>query len=710
MKHKSIFFSISLIFSSFCLSAQELPKEVVWQEVEGVNVPVPPQTHPRLYVRSSDLPALKERLKTPQAQQTLSLMKELSKDRTPAEEAAVTNRGFRYYYEMRGVTSRVQLQALDYLLEGDKRLARRAITAMLDTLQRASFGTRSDLSRASGAMLITGAMVYDWCYDQMKSSEKQAYIKEFIRLAKSMECGYPPRNNQPIAGHPSEWMIMRDMLSAGIAIYDEYPDMYNHVITMLYRDYIPARNYFYEGQNYHQGTNYVHVRFACDLFPLWILDKMGAGSIYSSSARFVLYDIIYRRRPDGVLMPAGDDYPQNRPALLTMPTPMFLASSYYKDEYLAYEFERNPRLDKSGNESMNHCLIYELLWRDYTLKGKSPDDLPLTRYSGTPYGWMIARTGWDVNSVIAEMKINEQFVGNHQHMDGGQRMCGEGWKTCNSLDSLLSEEYTVGKVLAHGFGPDAQAPDYSYLKGDITRAYTRKVEEAKRSFVFLNLKSKTVPAALIVYDKVSASNPDFRKYWLLHSIEEPTLEGNTFTVRRTKDGDSGMLHNTVLLPQADNLRIDKVGGPDKENWVFGTNYPNDAVAPYLDNANERGAWRVEVSPAAPAVTDNFLNVIQVADNRCNKLNAVQRIEDDRIVGVQLADRVVTFARSSEPLQKGFTLTVNGTGTYKFVITDLKAGNWQVKKDGRIFIPLTEVQASDGVLTFEGSAGSYEFCR
>ena len=99
MKHKSIFFSISLIFSSFCLSAQELPKEVVWQEVEGVNVPIPPQTHPRLYVRSSDLPALKERLKTPQAQQTLSLMKELSKDRTPAEEAAVTNRGFRYYYD-----------------------------------------------------------------------------------------------------------------------------------------------------------------------------------------------------------------------------------------------------------------------------------------------------------------------------------------------------------------------------------------------------------------------------------------------------------------------------------------------------------------------------------------------------------------------------------------------------------------------------------
>ena len=411
MKHKSIFFLLSLIFSSFCLSAQELPKEVVWQEIEGVNVPIPPQTHPRLYVRSSDLPALKERLKTPQAQQTLSLMKELSKDRTPAEEAAVTNRGFRYYYEMRGVTSRVQVQALDYLLEGDKRLARKAITAMLDTLQRASFGTRSDLSRASGAMLITGAMVYDWCYDQMKESEKKAYIESFIRIAKTMECGYPPRNNEPIAGHSSEWMILRDMLSAGIAIYDEYPDMYNHVIKMMFKDYLPVRNYIYSGHNYHQGTRYVNVRFSNDLFSLWILQRMGAGAIYAQAQQIVLYDFLYRRRPDGQVMPAGDTNPirKNMPSYSL---PAMLASSFYKDSYLAYEYERKPNIER-------HCLIFDILWRDLDLKAKAPDDLPLTRYSGSPFGWMIARTAWDENSVIAEMKINEQFVGNHQHLDGG---------------------------------------------------------------------------------------------------------------------------------------------------------------------------------------------------------------------------------------------------------------------------------------------------
>ena len=183
---------------------------------------------------------------------------------------------------MRGVTSRVQVQALDYLVYGDKKQARSAITAMLDTLQNVNYGTKGDLSRASGVMLTCGAMVYDWCYDQMKESEKKAYIESFTRIAKTMECGYPPRNNEPIAGHSSEWMILRDMLSAGIAIYDEYPDMYNHVIKMMFKDYLPVRNYIYSGHNYHQGTSYVNVRFSNDLFSLWILQRMGAGAIYLS--------------------------------------------------------------------------------------------------------------------------------------------------------------------------------------------------------------------------------------------------------------------------------------------------------------------------------------------------------------------------------------------------------------------------------------------
>lgn len=760
-----------LSLGTVILSPVRAADKVEWKKVNGVEIPIPPTVHPRLYLRSSDIPELRGRLKNPEIKKTIAKIQKLGVDRTPEEEAKAPDRsGFRYYAEMRGVTSRVQLEALDYLLNKKKSVARKAIVAMLDTLRNTNYGKKGDLSRASGQMLMCGAMVYDWCYDQMKDSEKKAYINEFVRISKTMECGYPPKNTEPIAGHSSEWMVMRDMLSAAIAIYDEFPEMYNHVMTMLCRDYIPVRNYVYAGHNYHQGTSYANVRFSNDLFSLWILDRMGAGAVYDPAQQFVMYDFLYRRRPDGMVLPAGDVNPGIGGSY---GLPAMLAYSYYKDPYLAYEYKRNTKID-------NHCLIFDVLWRDYTIEPKSPETLPLTKYSGTPYGWMIARTGWDKNSVIAEMKINEHFVGNHQHMDGGafqiyykgplaidagayhgtsggynsphnknffkrtvahnsllvfdpnekfaswnyggtdktefadndggQRMPGDRWETCRSFADLLSDEYTTGQVLAHGIGGDYMAPEYSYLSGDITKAYSDKVKEVKRSFVFLNLKSEKVPAAMVVFDKVVSKNPEFKKHWLLHSIEQPQVSENGIVIKRTKDGDSGMLSNTVLLPAKENLDMQVIGGKGKEFWVNGTNYANAPQAGRPDPRNERGEWRVEVSPSALANEDYFLNVIQVADNNCNELHKASLLKGENLVGAVIADRIVTFSKDGETINGKAEMDVQGNGTFKFVMTDMKPGTWQVKKDGKIFIPYKWVGTEDGVLSFDGGSGHYEFFR
>ncbi len=767
MKHLILTFCI--IFTVISSSEGRGRTDAIWKEIDGVSVPVPPAEHPRLYVRAYEIPELKEKMKTPDGRKILAALEEAAVDRTPEEEAKEKDRGFRYYFKMRGLTSRVQIQALDYLVDGDRTQARRAIVSMLDSLKRTSFGTRQDLSRASGVMLMTGAMVYDWCYDQMTDAEKQAYIKEFIRIAGTMECHYPPKNTEPIAGHSSEWMILRDMLSAGIAIYDEYPDMYNYVVTMMFRDYIPARNFIYSGHNYHQGTGYVSVRFVNDLISLFILDKMGAGAVYDPAQQFVLYDFIYRRRPDGQVLPAGDVNPGNRKTPNSYAMPAMFAASYYNDRYIANEYFRRPSVEP-------HLLMMELLWRDFDLEPKSPDDLPLTRYSGTPFGWMIARTGWDKDCVIAEMKVNENFVGNHQHLDagsfqiyykgplaidsgayqgssggynsphcknyfkrtvahnslliydpqekfacwnygggdktefaandGGQRMPGDRWDTCRSFESLLSDDYTVGKVQAHSFGPDLDVPEYSYLKGDITSAYSDKVKDVRRSFVFLNLKDSTVPASLVIYDHVVSSDPGFRKFWLLHSIEEPSVDGTEFTVARTMDGDSGMLKNTVLLPEKDNVSITAVGGPGKEFWVFGTNYPNAATS-RPDPANERGEWRVEVVPVNPSAEDCFLNVIQVADNSCRSFNDVRRIDGDKVAGAMISDRVVIFGRDGQALDQraGFEIP-DSEKVFRILVTDLVPGVWKVMKDGKVLIPAAEVRADDGTLYFSGQSGRY----
>lgn len=753
----------SLIVFTSLLSAQPKP-DAIWKEVNGVSMPIPPKVHPRLYLRSEHISDLPNRIKDPGLKKVWDDLQKMKTDRTAAEIPATKD--WRFYFETQGLLTRVELKALDYLMTNNPQTGREAITMIIDTLETAVYPNISDISRAIGRLMVTGSVVYDWCFDQLTSSEKTRFINAFVRLARMLECGYPPVKDNSIVGHASEWMIMRDLLSTGIAIYDEFPEMYNLTAGRYFSEHLPVRNWFYPSEAYHQGMSYLNVRFSNDLFALWILDRMGACNVYDPSQQYILYDMIYKRRPDGQVLGGGDvNYTRKSPKVYSLPA--FLAGSYYGDEYLNLEFFKQPRVE-------NQCKLFEFLWRDTKLGTRKPDDLPLTRYSPSPYGWMVARTGWGTESVIAEMKINEYNFLNHQHHDagafqiyykgplaidagtyqgtsggynsphnknffkrtiahnslliydpkelfpasgyggadksdfvtndGGQRLPNN-WTGAKNLDELLKGGYKTGQVLATGIDKDAHNPDYSYLKGDITEAYSSKVKEVKRSFVFLNLKDKKIPAALIVFDKVVAANPDFKKFWLLHSIEEPTISGNQVTIKRTKNGDTGMLVNTVLLPDLANADIVPVGGPGKEFWVFGTNYPNEP-RPGEDEANERGAWRIEISPKKATAEDYYLNVMQIADNNQLQLHEAKRIDGDKIVGVQLADRITTFSKNTLPIENSFDFSVVGKESFKFVLTDLQAGKWNVLKDGKPYLQDLEVMSKDGILAFEGVAGNY----
>ena len=77
-------------------------------------------------------------------------------------------------------------------------------------------------------------------------------------------------------------------------------------------------------------------------------------------------------------------------------------------------------------------------------------------------------------------------------------------------------------------------PDYTLLQGDLTAAYSAKVRGVTRSFVFLNLKNERVSAALVVFDRVVSADPAFRKFWLMHTLEEPRLAGTRATVERMR--------------------------------------------------------------------------------------------------------------------------------------------------------------------------------
>ncbi len=141
-------------------------------------------------------------------------------------------------------------------------------------------------------MMVTGAIVYDGCYPLLSAEQKAAFIAEFVRLAKTLECAYPPRKSGLVIGHPSEWMILRDMLSAGIASYDENPEMYRLAAGLIFDYHAPARNWWYPSHAFNQGPGYADARFVSDMYAQWIFQRMGAPSsttrsIIRSSARSI---------------------------------------------------------------------------------------------------------------------------------------------------------------------------------------------------------------------------------------------------------------------------------------------------------------------------------------------------------------------------------------------------------------------------------------
>ena len=266
--------------------------------------------------------------------------------------------------------------------------------------------------------------------------------------------------------------------------------------------------------------------------------------------------------------------------------------------------------------------------------------------------------------------------------DGGQRTPGLSWNSCNSYSDLLSDAFTYGKTLAHAFGPSEQTPEYSYLKGDLTQAYTSaKTSEVLRSFVFFNTSDANIPGVLVIRDRIIAKkvkksliftvNPD--KYWLLHSVQEPTVSGKTFDIVRNEQGYSGKLHCDVLT----DATIEKVGGSGKEFYVFGKNYPQGATSSVPDTKNEKGSWRIQLKGNNKNLTDDFLNVIQITSSGNNSYYTVKKITATNVLGTQVGNWAAIFSANSHELTKSITFNVDATNPVKVFVSDLAAGTWKV---------------------------------
>ena len=183
------------------------------------------------------------------------------------------------------------------------------------------------------------------------------------------------------------------------------------------------------------------------------------------------------------------------------------------------------------------------------------------------------------------------------------------------------------KVLAF-----ATNPLFSYVASDAAPVYQGKATAVVRQFLHVQ------PDYFIVYDRVDATDPSYRKEWLLHTENEPRIVGTLMTA----DCGKGRLFCETMLPRS--ATLSKTGGPGREFWASGKNWEMDpkfkaqaeATAKKLGIGTYFGKWRMEVSPAAAAKEDRFLHVLTAADTARETPVATAPVHEEGRDGVKLS--------------------------------------------------------------------------
>jgi len=283
----------------------------------------------------------------------------------------------------------------------------------------------------------------------------------------------------------------------------------------------------------------------------------------------------------------------------------------------------------------------EILWRNPKLKAKSPKELGLPLAACFPkLGHVYFRTGWGRKDAAFALFQCGPFYAGHQHLDNntfvihklGSLAIDSGTNDytshranyyCRTVahNGVLvfdpQETFSArvwggrgtggsndgGQMRAGGLSRVGQwkpgcpsdigrivrfvsGKHFAMCVGDATRSYSpEKVRKALRTFYHLRPGPSGAESVdtFLVFDRVEPVRKGLGATWVIHSIEKPVVEGATFTITRR----GGKLLGRVIVPGKPKLTL--VGGPGKESFVNGRNYPPTKKKP----DREAGAWRIE---------------------------------------------------------------------------------------------------------------------
>lgn len=192
----------------------------------------------------------------------------------------------------------------------------------------------------------------------------------------------------------------------------------------------------------------------------------------------------------------------------------------------------------------------------------------------------------------------EKFIsrGHEFANDGGQRFINDPSYAAHDISEL--KNFRDGTIVKQ-----FQRKMYSYVCGDASNCYHKnKLTKFLRHVTFLLDYPHKSAVSLLVLDEIELARDGLTPRFLLHSMDEPAISGNTVTIVKGQ----GKLTATFLTP----TKLEPIGGDGKDFWVDGANYPPRREAqPHL----APGRWRVEASPAEPGRKFEMVTLLTPTD-------------------------------------------------------------------------------------------------
>ena len=373
------------------------------------------------------------------------------------------------------------------------------------------------------------------------------------------------------------------------------------------------------------------------------------------------------------------------------------------------------------------------------------------QYNGGWLGQIIARNNWrSADQAVVLMKIGTRTAGGHEHQDSGQfqiwykgMLAGDtgvydsfrhdhhayyhqatiahnsilvydplkagGFYTGGQrnlrdsgpvdLDNWLKPTYKTAEVTGVQYS-SSDNPQYAYIAGDLTPAYdSDSVAGVERRMltVFDQTSNAAVPMYFFVYDDITAKSTNCTKTFLLHTVKEPSISGQTVTVI---NGDG-----KLVLQNMTSDGITKVGGTNE-------NYSVNGAQLVPSNGKDDGYWgRVEITPSGDHENDRLLNVMYVCDKNADPGYTAHNITSNLVEGAWIHDVAAIFVIGTERRETAFSFDSTGNvsdcpATLKYYVSGVHAGQWKVKVDGQVITTVTATEEG-GMLVFTAPSGMVE---